>query len=64
MPDLTDPGVEIRGTATATTEGADGHIDALSKKYTGRDRFGGGRPGEKRIKFEIAPEHVRHVITE
>jgi PPOX class probable F420-dependent enzyme len=56
--------VEIRGTATATTEGADEHIDALAKKYTGGDRFEGLRPGDQRIKFEITPEHIRHVRTE
>jgi PPOX class probable F420-dependent enzyme len=55
--------VEIRGTATATSDGADEHIDALAKKYTGQDRFGGRRPGDERIKFEIAPERVRHVRT-
>jgi PPOX class probable F420-dependent enzyme len=52
--------VEVRGTATGTTDGADEHINALAKKYTGRDEFS-GRPGEKRIKFVIAPDHVRHV---
>jgi PPOX class probable F420-dependent enzyme len=52
---------EIRGTASATREGADEHIDALAKKYTGADEFGGRAPGEERIKFLIAPKHVRYV---
>jgi PPOX class probable F420-dependent enzyme len=52
--------VEIRGRANATTEGADEHINALSKKYVGQDEFQGGKPGEKRIKFMIEPDHVRH----
>ncbi len=53
--------VEIRGTATATREGANEHIDALAKKYLGVDRYPGYKPGEERIKFVIRPEHVRHV---
>jgi PPOX class probable F420-dependent enzyme len=52
--------VEIRGTASGTIAGADEHINALAKKYTGREEFS-GRPGEERIKFVIAPDHVRHV---
>jgi PPOX class probable F420-dependent enzyme len=51
--------VEIRGTATATREGADEHIDRLSKKYTGQDEFPGRRPGVERVKFVIKPDHVR-----
>ncbi|MDQ6818189.1 MAG: PPOX class F420-dependent oxidoreductase [Actinomycetota bacterium] len=53
--------VEIRGTATATREGADEHIDALAKKYTGEDRFQDRRAGQERIKFVIRPERVRYV---
>ena len=53
--------VEIRGTATATTDGADEHIDALAKKYTGQDKFPGHRPGEQRIKFVIEPTRIRHM---
>lgn len=51
--------VEIRGTATATREGADEHIDALAKKYIGNKYP--RQPGEERVKFVIQPEHVRHV---
>ena len=51
--------VEIRGIADATTEGANEHINALSKKYVGQDEFA-RRPGEERIKFVIEPDHVRH----
>ena len=53
--------VEIRGTATATRDGADEHINALSKKYTGQDEFP-RQPGEERIKFVIAPERVRYYV--
>jgi PPOX class probable F420-dependent enzyme len=52
--------VEIRGSARGSTEGADEHINALSKKYVGTDVFSGRRPGEVRIKFVIEPDHVRH----
>jgi PPOX class probable F420-dependent enzyme len=49
--------VEIRGTAQATTDGADEHIDLLSQKYTGQEM--NRRPGERRIKFVVSPERVR-----
>ena len=52
--------VEIRGTATATHEDADAHIDRLAKKYTGSDTFEGNQPGDVRVKFVIAPSRVRH----
>lgn len=50
--------VEIRGTAEATTDGADEHIDLLSQKYTGHN-FEGHQPGLQRIKFVVSPERVR-----
>ncbi len=53
--------VEIRGTATATREGADEHINRLAKKYIGQDEYPYRQPGEQRIKFVIQPDHVRHV---
>ena len=52
--------VEIRGRATATTEGADEHIDALSKKFIDQDEYPFRQPGEERIKFVIQPDHIRH----
>jgi PPOX class probable F420-dependent enzyme len=52
--------VEIRGTAEATTEGADEHIDQLSKKFIDKDEYPFRQPGEQRIKFVIKPQHVRH----
>jgi PPOX class probable F420-dependent enzyme len=52
--------VEIRGSATATREGADEHIDALTKKYMNQDKYPFRAPGEERIKFVIAPDRVRH----
>ena len=52
--------VEIRGRANATTDGADEHINALSKKYIDQDEYPFRQPGEERIKFVIEPDHVRH----
>jgi PPOX class probable F420-dependent enzyme len=52
--------VEIRGQATATTQGADEHINALAKKYIDQDEYPFRQPGEERVKFVIQPEHVRH----
>src|SRR5947209_2113189 len=52
--------LEIRGTASSSTEGADEHIDALAKKYTGQDEYPYRQAGEERIKFVITPEHVRY----
>jgi PPOX class probable F420-dependent enzyme len=53
--------VEVRGMASASTEGADEHIDALAKKYIGQDEYPYRRPGEQRIKFVIRPDHVRYL---
>jgi PPOX class probable F420-dependent enzyme len=52
--------VEIRGRVNATTEGADEHINALTKKYINQDEYPFRQPGEERIKFVIEPEHIRH----
>jgi PPOX class probable F420-dependent enzyme len=52
--------VEIRGRAEGTTEGADEHINALSKKYIDEDEYPHRQPGEQRVKFTVTPEAVRH----
>ena len=52
--------VEIRGEAKATTDGADEHINRLSKKFIDQDEYPFRQPGEQRIKFTITPQHVRH----
>jgi PPOX class probable F420-dependent enzyme len=52
--------VEVRGKASATREGADEHIDALAKKYINQDKYPFRAAGEERIKFVVAPEHVRY----
>ena len=49
----------IRGRVEAITEtGADAHIDSLSKKYLGQDRYPNRRPGEVRVIYRIRPERV------
>jgi PPOX class probable F420-dependent enzyme len=53
--------VEIRGTTTGTTDGADEHINALAKKYIDQDEYPFRQPGEQRVKFTISPSSVRYV---
>jgi PPOX class probable F420-dependent enzyme len=52
--------VEVEGTARASREDADQHIDALAKKYIGQDEYPYRQPGDQRIKFVIRPTRVRH----
>lgn len=52
--------VEVRGTATGSTEIADAHIDRLAGKYLGLDSYPFRQPGEQRITFTIEPSRVRH----
>lgn len=52
--------VQVRGRVAEMTEtGADAHIDALAKKYTGQDRYGLRQPGEVRVMVRIVPERVQ-----
>lgn len=49
----------IRGRVEEITEaGADAHIDSLSKKYLGQDRYPNRRAGEIRVIYRIRPERV------
>jgi len=41
-----------------TETGADAHIDALTKKYLGQDRYPHRQPGEVRVVYRIRPERV------
>lgn len=52
--------IEVRGTVTGTTEGADAHIDALAKKYLNADTYPFRNPAETRITFVITPTKVTH----
>jgi hypothetical protein len=48
--------LQIRGQVVrATEEGASAHIDALAKKYLGKDKYPFSQPGEVRITYEIEP---------
>jgi len=54
--------VALRGSVVEDThEGADEHINALSKKYIGQDEYPFRQPGEQRIRFVVEPENVVYV---
>ena len=49
----------IQGEVIEITEsGADAHIDALTKKYLGKDRYPFRAPGEVRVIYKIRPDKV------
>jgi PPOX class probable F420-dependent enzyme len=49
----------VRGQVEEITEtGADAHIDLLTKKYLGQDRYPYRQPGEARVIYRIRPDHV------
>ncbi len=52
--------IEVRGTVTGTTDGADAHIDSLAKKYLGVDSYPYRNPAETRITYVINPTKVTH----
>ena len=60
--DIQDPDnpyrhVSIRGRVVQITEdGADAHIDKLTKKYINQDRYPYRGPGEIRVIYKIQPE--------
>jgi len=52
----------IQGEVVEITEqGADAHIDALAKKYLGKDKYPFRQPGEVRVIYKIRPDHVSHI---
>jgi PPOX class probable F420-dependent enzyme len=61
--DIVDPDnayrhLSIRGRVVDVTEnGADAHIDKLTKKYIGQDKYPYRGPGEVRVLYKITPEH-------
>jgi PPOX class probable F420-dependent enzyme len=65
--DLLDPDnpyrhISIRGRVAEVTEkGADEHIDKLTKKYIGQDKYPYRGNGEVRVIYKIEPEAV-HVM--
>jgi PPOX class probable F420-dependent enzyme len=50
--------IAVSGPATMQTDGADEHIDRLSKKYLGQDRYPWHDPKQRRIIVRITPDHV------
>lgn len=56
-PDNPDRYLEVRGRVIERTlEGAEAHLDSLSRKYLGTD-YPYRRPGEQAVTFRIEPEH-------
>lgn len=48
--------LQVRGKVRKVTEsGADDHIDSLTKKYLGKDKYPFRQPGETRVIYEIEP---------
>jgi PPOX class probable F420-dependent enzyme len=51
--------VQIRGKVAQVAEaGADDHIDRLTMKYLGKDKYPNRQPGEVRLTVEIEPTSV------
>ena len=61
---VTDPDnsyryLAVRGeVAEITEQGADAHIDLLTKKYLGKDKYPFRQPGEVRVIYKIRPEKI------
>lgn len=54
--------VSVRGMVIGqTSEGADSHIDKLSQKYLGQDRYPFRAEGEERIILKIKPKKIFHM---
>ena len=52
--------VTVLGMAMITTDGAEEHIDQLTRKYMGMDRYPADwrEPGEVRVKIEVTPRSI------
>ncbi len=51
--------VQVRGAVSRVVEeGADEHINALTKKYLGQDKYPYSQPGDVRVIYEITPASV------
>ncbi len=51
--------LDVQGEVVEITEqGADAHINALAKKYLGKDQYPYRGPGEVRVIYKIRPEKV------
>ncbi len=52
--------VEVQGMTEGTLDGADDHINRLTKKYMGHDEYPFRAAGEVRKKYVITPSRVRY----
>jgi PPOX class probable F420-dependent enzyme len=50
--------VSISGSGELTTDGADAHIDRLSRKYRGTD-FPGHHPDQQRVTVRVHPDKIK-----
>jgi len=51
--------LEVRGqVAERSHNGADAQIDAMAKKYLGKDKYPFRQPNEVRVIYKIEPQHV------
>jgi PPOX class probable F420-dependent enzyme len=51
--------LEVRGKVVERThKGADANIDALAKKYLGKDKYPFRQPNEVRVIYKIEPQHA------
>jgi PPOX class probable F420-dependent enzyme len=50
--------LSVTGTAQLVTDGADAHIDAMAKKYLGKDTYPFRAPGEQRVIVRVTPQKV------
>ena len=51
--------IQVRGRVRQVREqGAQEHINALSKKYLGQDKYPFAQPGEVRVMYEIEPTSI------
>jgi PPOX class probable F420-dependent enzyme len=51
--------LEVRGKVVERTHnGADANIDALAKKYLGKDKYPFRQPNEVRVIYKIDPQHA------
>lgn len=52
--------IQVRGVVEKKVyDGADTHIDKMSKKYTGADVYAGHNDKETRVIYRIRPDHVQ-----
>ena len=51
--------IAVDGRASLTTDGADGQIDRLAKKYLGKDEYPWRKAVEERVTVKIDPVHVQ-----